>query len=160
MVANAQSVSLGWTEAPGAAGTLVQYWTDPFAQLTQDAGTNTSLFITNLMPGSTYCFEAFSYDTNNDLSVASTEILFTVPVPAIVVKVAATGCVLVSGWGVFGQVMSIFKSLREAGMPSLSFNTSGPADAVIAGTNGFWVWPDTNAAADAGFYLIITTNAP
>jgi len=78
----AQSVTLAWDPSPSAnvAGYMIYYGTDGINFDSQtDAGTNTTWTVTGLEAGSTNYFEVVAYDTNDDQSLPSNVIEYTVP---------------------------------------------------------------------------------
>jgi hypothetical protein len=98
----AQSVTLAWNPSASSnvAGYMIYYGNDGITFDNQiDAGTNTSVAVTGLAPGSTNYFEVVAYDTNDDQSPPSNQIEYNVPAIPETVSVLANPA---SGGGVSG----------------------------------------------------------
>lgn len=77
-----QSISLEWIASPSplAAGYAVYYGLASGSYDSRfDAGTNTTATITNLSEGPTYYFAVATYDVNNNESIPSNEVTYSMP---------------------------------------------------------------------------------
>lgn len=80
---SAQSVTLAWDAALNASGYRVSYGTQSGVYTSSlDAGSQTSLMVSNLTPGTLYYFTAQSYDSNGTLSTYAAETTWIVPITA------------------------------------------------------------------------------
>jgi hypothetical protein len=156
-----QSVTFGWDENtdPNIVGYNIYYGTS-----SQDytnvvsVGNVTSATISGLQEGVTYYFAATSYDSMDQESVTSPEIVYTVPLTVTQPPPSIT-TISISNGIVSGQSLTFFVNATGTGPLTYSLAPGAPDGAWIDDTNGEFHWsPDVDQASTINTITVVVTD--
>jgi hypothetical protein len=158
-----ESLALAWdpSPSPGVVGYMVYYGTDGTNFGSQiDVGTNTSVTMADLQPGTTNAFEVVAYDVNRIESPPSNLIEYSVPATTEAVLVQTNGpdiSIMISGDGSFAQTLKgkVFQAGKQYTL------TAAPAKgSVFSGwvSNGVVVSTNTKYSFLLGSNVVLQAN--
>jgi hypothetical protein len=151
-VVGAQTLTLGWNPSPdtNAIGYELFYGLSSGNYTFEaDAGSNTTMAVSNLTTGSTYYFAVLAYDASGNLSLYSNEVTNTVSFPPVIVSNPA------SQQAIAGATVTF--SVEATGAGPLGFQWLDEGTILTGATNATLVL-STVGQSNAGNYSVLVSN--
>lgn len=149
------NVSLAWSPSTSTniAGYSVYYGTASSNYTASvNAGVNTSVTVSNLTPGQTYYFNVLAYDTNQDVSPFSAQVVDTVPTTAPPTITYGTYSNTVN----LGAVCILEVMASGTGPISYQWYFNGVP---LSGATNFIYWINAVSGLMAGTYTVVVSNS-
>jgi hypothetical protein len=150
----AQSVSLAWnpSPSPAVAGYKVRYGlAGGTNNWSIDAGTNTSFRVSGLTLGETYSFAVLAYDSSQNESPLSNEVIASIPALPLITTEPLTQAVIAGATATF--------AVSATSTAPMNFQWFDGAAALPGATNATLTLPDVSDANGGGYSVVISNSS-